>query len=108
MKEVQSFVRQLMASDQMARQPCSHMDQIGEVTPSSEGCQKCLEMGSTWVHLRICLICGHVGCCDASPNRHATAHYRETGHPVILSYEPGEGWLWCYADAEFMQPELDG
>lgn len=77
---------------------CSHLDQIVEVTPSGDGCQECLASGGRWLHLRLCLTCGHVGCCDSSPNKHASAHYRETGHPIIRSFEPGEEWRWCYAD----------
>jgi len=79
---------------------CSHLDQIDlEVTPSStEGCSECLRTGGTWVHLRMCMSCGEVGCCDNSPNRHATKHHESTGHPVIRSREPGEDWLWCYDD----------
>jgi uncharacterized UBP type Zn finger protein len=70
------------------------------VTPSSPGCVECLRSGSPWVHLRLCLSCGHVGCCDSSPNRHATKHFHETEHPVIRSYEPGERWAYCYSDEE--------
>jgi uncharacterized UBP type Zn finger protein len=65
---------------------------------STEGCTDCLRIGSTWVHLRRCLGCGHVGCCDSSPHRHASAHYRATQHPVIQSFEPGETWRWCFVD----------
>lgn len=65
---------------------------------SVEGCEDCLKTGDKWVHLRICLVCGHVGCCDSSPNRHATRHFEETGHPLIRSIEPGEQWSWCYVD----------
>lgn len=65
---------------------------------SSEGCEDCLRIGGRWVHLRMCMVCGHVGCCDSSPNRHATAHFHETEHPLIQSYEPGEDWWWCYVD----------
>ncbi|MEZ0327117.1 MAG: UBP-type zinc finger domain-containing protein [Fimbriimonas sp.] len=77
---------------------CSHVDQIQEVTPSAEGCEECLKIGGTWVHLRICMICGHVGCCNSSPNRHATQHFHETSHPIIKSFEPGESWMWCFVD----------
>ena len=77
---------------------CSHMDQIRDVTPSGQGCKECLEIGQRWVHLRLCLICGHVGCCDLSKGKHATGHYHETGHPIIQSIEPGETWKWCYVD----------
>jgi uncharacterized UBP type Zn finger protein len=79
-------------------QSCSHLDQVADVTPSSEGCEDCLRIGGRWVHLRLCMSCGHVGCCDNSPNRHATAHFRSTGHPIIQSYEPGEDWWYCYED----------
>ena len=63
-----------------------------------DGCEDCLRTGGRWLHLRICLTCGHVGCCDSSPNRHATAHFHETTHPLIRSLEPGEDWSWCYDD----------
>lgn len=78
--------------------PCDHIDQVREVTPSADGCEDCLRVGDQWVHLRLCLICGHVGCCDSSPNRHATAHWYTTQHPIIRSFEPGEDWWWCYPD----------
>ena len=84
---------------------CSHLDQIRNVTPSGTGCKECLEMGGRWVHLRICLSCGHVGCCDNSPNRHATKHYRSTHHPVITSGEVGETWAYCYPDDQFLSSE---
>ena len=79
-------------------QSCTHLDRIKEVEPSAQGCEDCLRIGGTWVHLRECLVCGHVGCCDSSPARHATAHFHATEHPLIQSYEPGEGWWWCYSD----------
>jgi uncharacterized UBP type Zn finger protein len=69
-----------------------------DVSPQSEGCANCVAMGDRWVHLRMCLICGHVGCCDSSKNRHATAHFHETGHPLMRSIEPGDAWMWCYID----------
>ena len=78
---------------------CTHLDQVGDVTPRTpNGCEECLASGDRWIHLRLCLTCGHVGCCDSSRNRHATAHHRASGHPVIRSFEPGERWLWCYVD----------
>jgi uncharacterized UBP type Zn finger protein len=78
---------------------CTHLDQIHQVTPSSiNGCEECLAMGDTWVHLRECLTCGHVGCCDDSQNKHATQHFHITKHPIIRSIEPGEDWKWCYVD----------
>jgi uncharacterized UBP type Zn finger protein len=80
-------------------QTCSHLDQVdSSAQPSSNGCEDCLRIGSSWVHLRMCRTCGHVGCCDDSPNKHATAHYHAGGHPLIQSYEPGEDWMWCYVD----------
>ncbi len=77
---------------------CSHISQIREVEPSADGCEECLAMGDTWVHLRMCMICGHVGCCDDSKNKHATKHFHSTRHPIIRSLEPGEKWMWCYMD----------
>jgi len=78
---------------------CTHLDQIELVEPHTrEGCEDCLRIGGRWVHLRLCLSCGHVGCCDSSPNRHATAHAQADGHPIVQSMEPGEDWRWCYVD----------
>jgi len=68
------------------------------------GCEECLKIGGRWVHLRMCLVCGKVGCCDNSPNRHATAHFHESGHPLIRSAEPGEAWWWCYVDELMLAP----
>lgn len=81
---------------------CQHIDQIRPVTPSASGCEECLKTGARWVHLRLCLTCGHVGCCDDSPNRHATRHFHDTGHPIVRSFEPGEDWRWCYIDQTFL------
>ena len=77
---------------------CAHLASLTPVVPSAPGCEECLRIGARWNHLRICLACGHVGCCDSSPNRHATAHHRQTGHPLIVSGEAGEDWAWCYVD----------
>jgi uncharacterized UBP type Zn finger protein len=85
---------------------CSHLDSVAEVTPSDNGCHECLQTGDGWIHLRICQSCGHVGCCDDSPNQHATRHFRETDHPLIRSFEPREDWWWCYVDELFF--ELEG
>ena len=82
----------------MPKQPCTHLDTIRDVTPSAPGCEECLKTGDWWVHLRVCRTCGHVGCCDDSPNKHATAHFHATSHPVIEGYDPPEGWGWCYVD----------
>jgi uncharacterized UBP type Zn finger protein len=86
------------------RQECTHLDQISDVEPSAEGCEECLQMGDTWVHLRECLICGHVGCCDSSKNKHATRHFHATEHPLVQSFQPGEDWIWCYVDEVVMEP----
>ena len=78
---------------------CTHLDQIRIEPPESvKGCEDCLRTGDRWVHLRVCLTCGHVGCCDSSPNRHATKHAHGSGHPIVRSAEPGEEWCWCYED----------
>jgi uncharacterized UBP type Zn finger protein len=77
---------------------CTHLDEAEDVTPSGQGCVECLESGGTWVHLRVCMTCGHVGCCDSSPGKHATAHFHGESHPLVQSYEPGEDWWWCYQD----------
>ncbi len=90
---------------------CTHLDhvQITQLPEAVEGCEECLKTGDPWLHLRICLECGHVGCCDDSPNRHATAHGHASGHPVIRSIEPGETWSWCYLDELAMRiPEVQG
>jgi hypothetical protein len=87
----------------MNTEACAHLDQINpDVVPSGNGCEECLKMGSTWVHLRLCLTCGKVGCCDSSPNRHATKHFHEAGHPIVRSFQPGEDWAWCYVDEVFL------
>ena len=87
---------------------CTHLDQIDvDAQPSSTGCEDCLRTGDRWLHLRMCRVCGHVGCCDSSPNKHASAHAAAIGHPLISSYEPGEDWWWCFVDdTGFLMPEL--
>lgn len=79
-------------------EPCTHLDQIRDFSRQSDGCEECLALGDTWVHLRQCLICGKVGCCDNSKHRHATKHFHATTHPLIRSIERGEHWRWCYVD----------
>jgi len=81
---------------------CSHQSTIRVVIPGSLGCEECLRIGQAWVHLRLCRTCGHVGCCDDSPGRHATAHFAASGHPIIEGYDPPEGWGWCYVDRSFV------
>jgi uncharacterized UBP type Zn finger protein len=83
--------------------PCTHKDQIREVQPSAQGCEECLKTGDRWVHLRMCMICGHVGCCDSSKNKHASKHYHATGHPIVRSMERGEDWMWCFVDQTFVE-----
>jgi uncharacterized UBP type Zn finger protein len=78
---------------------CEHIERAGNPTPRTpEGCEECLATGDEWVHLRLCLSCGHIGCCDSSKNKHATRHFHATHHPVVRSFQPGESWRWCYAD----------
>ena len=92
----------------MSEVVCSHLDEITvrELPASVDGCEDCLRAGGEWLHLRICLTCGHVGCCDSSPNRHATAHHHQTAHPIIRSLEPGEDWNWGCLDE--LSLRLDG
>jgi hypothetical protein len=90
---------------------CTHLDKvlITQLPEAVAGCEDCLATGGLWLHLRICLACGHVGCCDDSPNRHATAHGHASGHPIIRSLEPGEAWSWCFIDELAMLiPEVLG
>lgn len=80
---------------------CDHIAHAKAQPPKTpQGCEECLQIGSGWVHLRLCLTCGHVGCCDSSPNRHASKHFHHTKHPVVASLEPGERWAWCFEDEE--------
>jgi uncharacterized UBP type Zn finger protein len=83
--------------------PCIHMKQIRDVKPSARGCEDCLKTGDDWVHLRMCLTCGHAGCCDSSKNKHATKHFHASHHPIVRSLEPGEDWMWCYVDQEILE-----
>ncbi len=80
---------------------CEHLARAENHPAHTTGCEECLQLGDTWVHLRRCLHCGHVGCCDSSKNKHATAHFHATGHPVVQSFEPGETWRWCYVDRQY-------
>ena len=80
---------------------CPHVKEIRDVEPSASGCEECLKTGDTWVELRECLSCGHVGCCDNSKNKHATKHFRATKHPIIESF-PDEDWKWCYVDEVYV------
>ena len=90
---------------------CTHLEsvELTELPPSVEGCEECLATGGKWCHLRICLTCGHVGCCDSSPGRHATAHAESSGHPIMRSIKPGEDWSWCFVDEVAMViPGIEG
>jgi uncharacterized UBP type Zn finger protein len=87
---------------------CAHLNQIRITNTDKDVCGECVRLGDTWVHLRLCLECGHVGCCDSSKNKHATKHFHRTKHPLMRSIEPGEDWVWCYVDeleAGEMRPE---
>jgi uncharacterized UBP type Zn finger protein len=83
---------------------CTHLDQIQVADPNSKPhvCEECVKLGDRWVHLRVCLVCGHVGCCDSSKNKHATKHFHATEHPIVQSHEPGEDWRWCYVDEDYV------
>jgi uncharacterized UBP type Zn finger protein len=80
-----------------------HLSAAKHVEPTGAGCQECLQLGMHWVHLRVCLSCGHVGCCDSSTGKHATKHFHATRHPIVESFEPGEEWGWCYVHEDFIE-----
>jgi hypothetical protein len=99
-------LRRFSADDRMEPPQCGHLSQIQVVRPSNlEGCEECLKLGQKWIHLRVCLTCGHVGCCDSSPGKHASKHAQSSGHQLVKSFEPNEIWVWCFADKELMIPE---
>jgi len=85
--------------------PCEHASDIHKVAPSADGCEDCLAIGAKWTELRICLACGHVGCCEDSPHAHALAHFQATGHPLIAAWEPGPQWIWCYPHRIYFDPK---
>jgi monovalent cation:H+ antiporter-2, CPA2 family len=93
-----------LTEKQLSSTKCSHTNQVTAVMPSAQSCEECLKTGDTWVHLRICMTCGHVGCCDSSKNKHAAKHFQEVGHPVMRSIEKGESWAWCYVDKATLEP----
>ena len=84
---------------------CSHLAEVKTPAPRTNGCEECLKTGDSWVHLRLCETCGHVGCCDSSKNKHATGHFRATNHPVMRSFESGETWRYCYVDEQMDESE---
>ncbi len=95
--------RALSVDGKPSKGNCSHVNDLQSVVPRTNGCEECLRKGDKWVHLRLCMKCGHVGCCDSSPNKHASKHHHATGHPIVRSLEPGESWGWCYVDKEMIQ-----
>ena len=95
---VRSRIIELSNTGQLEGLNCSHIYGIKDVVPSAAGCEDCLKIGDTWFHLRVCLECGQVGCCDESKNKHATRHHHETHHPIVASFEEGEEWIYCYPD----------
>ena len=96
---------ELVLSEYSMNKKDVHLQQINQniKAKTPNGCEECLQMGSDWVHLRLCLTCGHVGCCDASPNKHATKHFKTTEHPIIRSFEPGERWEYCFVDKTMIE-----
>jgi hypothetical protein len=89
-------------SDAEPAEGCTHLGSIREVEPDADGCSECRELGDSWMHLRLCMTCGHVACCDSSKNRHATRHAEAAGHPILRSFEPGEDWMWCVVDQAYL------
>jgi ubiquitin-hydrolase Zn-finger-containing protein len=91
-------------------QECTHGDTIHRVRAAADGCVECLETGGKWIHLRLCMECGHVGCCDQSRNKHASKHFHGTQHPIMKSFEPGEDWGWCFVDQVYIETDwpVDG
>jgi len=89
----------------MANPTCAHLDQIRSPSPRTRGCEECEKTGGSWVHLRMCMTCGHVGCCDSSKGKHATKHFHRTEHAIMRSAEPGEDWGWCYEDEVMLSPD---
>lgn len=93
-----SYIRKFLQEGRINHEECTHLSMITDSPPDGEGCQQCLDLGDTWVNLRVCMICGQVGCCDSSKNKHASKHFAETGHPIMQNFMPGENWLWCFLD----------
>ncbi len=89
----------------MSRHACTHLQTSADTPARTVGCEECLATGDSWVHLRRCVECGHVGCCDSSKNKHASAHFRATSHPVVQSFEPGETWRFCFVDRVVADPQ---
>lgn len=102
--EVYKGVRKIVLNGDIDNEGCAHLIQMKDVYPSADGCEDCLKIGDRWIHLRICLICGHVGCCNDSKNKHASKHFQNTQHELMMSYEPGEDWLYCFPDEIIVFP----
>lgn len=102
---VSDAIHRVKTGDLKRPTKCTHLDQVNDVTLSAPGCEDCLKMGARWVHLRVCVTCGYVGCCNSSQHKHAQRHFQETGHPIAMSMESGEEWMWCYAEQEFIIPK---
>jgi uncharacterized UBP type Zn finger protein len=100
--KIPEFVLRLAFTHSLREKTCSHLHLIQVREPSTRVCQDCIDLGDSWPNLRMCLICGYVGCCDTSKNKHMHQHIEETGHPLIRSIEAGEGWIWCYPDEAFI------
>lgn len=105
MAKLREVMKQMSKRGRLPQKQCTHLDQIHQVSPNAEGCEECLAIGDTWVHLRMCMSCGKVGCCDDSKNKHASRHSRTAGHPIIRSLERDEDWMWCYPDRLLMAVE---
>lgn len=95
-------IRRVLFQRSFKHRTCQHLDAVADVSPPERGCSACVEEGTRPVHLRMCLTCAHVGCCDSSRAKHARRHYERTGHPLIRSIEPGEHWTWCYVDRSYL------
>lgn len=101
---VQDAISRVRAGQLKRPTSCVHLDQIMDIEPRTIGCEDCLKNGDNWVHLRVCVTCSYVGCCNSSKNKHASRHANETGHCVVMSMESGEEWMWCYEDEDFIIP----
>ena len=105
MPKIPNSVLRLAWTGRLKEKDCTHLDLIQDVEPWTDGCEQCIELESKWVHLRMCLVCGHVGCCSSSKHDHAGQHFKETGHPLTTPYQqPEMDWIWCYEDKALLDP----
>jgi uncharacterized UBP type Zn finger protein len=103
--KIPNALLRLAWTGKIREKPCTHLDQIQEVEANTDVCEACAQLGHSWVHLRMCMICGNIGCCSSSKNNHALQHYHETGHPLIKPYmQSGMEWIWCYEDGALLSP----